>query len=192
MNAISAPPLLTDITELNRQKIQMQSPDAITLGFQTQLQNRVKRLQTQGSALADKPLTRPAKISPGQSEADRLLRQLLASRTIPSEPAHSVCMKETPVRDAVTDAPACWYGVVGSAASGDSGAVCAVAAQLHACPLPPVTNVAVANFFIWIPPEIIRFPVVFSLSAPPLRIRRLRGLNRLGYHQSAIRRDEKK
>ncbi|WHQ73364.1 hypothetical protein [Pantoea sp. Lij88] len=207
MTTIRALPSISDLTALNSGRINYRSPDPIASGFQSRLQNQIRlsRSDALNQPAVQKPLI---SMSPRRADIDSMLAQLLASKKMLLQPARSVPVSGKTVRVDVaqcnmTDNAHVETSDISHAEYGHEPAVglCEKAHKKHpelrsdpycyslvsdfpvTCPQPAVVLAPLTSIYIWIAPELVRAPVPYN-RGQPLRIRRLRPLNKMGYRQS--------
>ena len=178
MTSIQALPLAPCITSSYSERINNLSPDPVASGFQTLLQNQVKASQRHALTVETMQLKQSANMSAHRLDTDTLLAQLLASRKMLLHPKNPACHSATTNRKALADCSLAY--------SVDTEPL-AVSHPAHVhkvdSPCPPVAMAPLSYIFIWVPPEFVRFPVRFS-NGQPLRIRRIRLLDRSGRRQN--------
>ena len=208
MTTIRALPSMPDLTALNSGRINYRFPDPIASGFQSQLQTQVRlsRSDALNQPVVQKQLV---SMSPRRAEIDAMLAQLLASRKMLLQPARSASVSGKAIRENLTEcnkadnassetSDVSTMEYVHDSDSGlcekinrkypelrcDSCCYSLVSDFPMTCqqPFPAVVMVPLTNVYIWIAPDIVRAPVPFYWGKP-LRIRRLRLLNRTGYRQ---------
>ncbi|WP_157130217.1 hypothetical protein [Pantoea alhagi] len=215
MTTIRALPSMPNLTSLNIEKISYRSPDSIASDFHSLLQTQVKLSRSHGSILPGMQ-KQSASMSPHRSDIDSMLAQLLASRKMLLHTKNPVSVSGKTNREDLTECSMADNSCIETAevsnaeyarvpvsdlcskinkdhiaSRGDPECHAHISDHHFACqqPFPAVVMAPLTNIFIWISPEIIRFPFPFY-RGQPLRIRRLRLLNRIGYRQDGNNRNE--
>lgn len=205
INAISS---VSGLTAANIERINYRSPDPPASGFQQLVQTQVTRSRSYGS---NEPAVQKQSVnmSPHRADTDAMLAQLLASRKLLLQPVRSVSVSGKTKREDVTecsldDSPCTETPEISHTEYTHKlvSGLCEKISKKHhtircdpcgyglitnyqfECqqPLPAVVTAPLTNIFIWVPPEIIRAPVS-TYKGQPLRIRKLRLLDRTGYRQ---------